>query len=158
VSLLVALALVAASPAPPERDVTYLLSVSIPLRDRERLYKFSFDTWGVEFLAVCHIPQGWVIKAGNGPTFDGVLNGGGSLGTNWLTKPMLNSLRNVALVSMFAPIRRVPVKDSGGNIIQPVTFKGRASISGYDNDRTLALTAVNVRLTRARSCPIFGTR
>ena len=122
--------MISASPA-PERDVTYLLSVNIPLRDRESLHKFSFDTWGVEFLAVCHIPQGWTIEAGNGPTFEGVLKGGGSLGATWLNKPMMTSLRNVALVSMFAPIRRVAVKDSGGNIIQPVTFKGRASVSGY---------------------------
>jgi len=67
-------------------------------------------------------------------------------------------LHDVALVSVFAPIRRVAVKDSGGNIIQPVTFKGRAKVSGSADDRTIALSEANVRLTPAKSCPTFGGR
>ena len=139
------------------QDRTYLLSVSdIPLRPRESMYEFSFETWGVEFLAVCHIPQGWRIEAGGGPTFEGVLKGQGSLGATWLDKASLKSLRNVVLVSMFAPIRRVPVRDSGSSIIQPVTFKGRAKASGWTKDRTIALSETNVRLTPAKNCPTLG--
>ena len=122
------------------------------------MYEFSFETWGVEFLAVCHIPQGWRIEGGGGPTFEGVLKGRGSLGATWLDKSSLKSLRNLALVSMFAPVRRVAVKDSGGNIIEPVTFKGRAKVSGSGDDRTIALSEANMRLTPAKSCPSLGGR
>jgi hypothetical protein len=156
---LLALALAMAAPASANQDRTYLLSVSaVPLGARESMYEFSLETWGVEFLAVCHIPQGWRIEAGGGPTFEGVLKGQGSLGATWLDRPSLKSLRNLVLVSMFAPIQRAPVRDSGGHIIQPVTFKGRAQVSGGTRDRTIALSYMNVRLVPAKACPTVISR
>jgi len=156
VKALLALALIIATPASADQERTYLLSLAdIGIGRAERVSEFSFDTWGVEFIAVCQIPRGWRIEAGGGPAFEGVLNGRRSPGATW-SQSASGSLRNVALISMLAGIRRDPVRDGGGNIVQPVTFKGHAKASGYQGDRIIELTDANVRLTPARGCPIVS--
>ena len=60
----IALALLAASTGAVDDPTTYLASISLPLKQDERIDSFSISTWGVTVRAVCHIPNGWTLRAG----------------------------------------------------------------------------------------------
>ena len=63
---------------------TYLLSIAgLPVRDTRMVNAFSIETWGVKFNAVCRIPEGWRMKAGNSLSPNGELSGEGSQGVTW---------------------------------------------------------------------------
>jgi hypothetical protein len=146
-------ALAAAAQAPKDQPQTFLASFdAIPLGPNESIDTFEIKTWGVEFKAVCHIPGGWWIEAGGSATPEGSIKGRGSLGATWLNRAGLRDLRNLVLVKLYAPIQRKDVRDNGGNVIIPATFKGQASVYGPP-PRKIKLTYANVRLVPATRCP-----
>lgn len=123
----------------------------IPLKAMESMQAFSFDTWGVEFKAVCRIPPGWRIKAGSSATPDGELTGTGSQGATWFDKGSPKGLHNFVLVTLYDRIQRNDVSSGAG--IVPATFKGYATISTDSGESKLALSYKNVRLIPAARCP-----
>jgi hypothetical protein len=149
---LLLLGLAAAAQAPADHPRSYVASISgIALGPNESIDQFKIDTWGVEFQAVCHIPGGWWIEAGGSATPGGSLSGRGSLGATWLDRTALHQLRNLVLVTLYAPVQRIDIRDTGGHVIIPATFKGYAHV--YATDRKLPLTFRNVQLVPAKRCP-----
>jgi hypothetical protein len=147
-NLLLPLMLVA-SASPPDHPKTFLVSVvGIPLKSGERIKSFTISTWGVEFRAVCKIPGGWRIRAGNSATPDGVLDGEGSQGATWFNRSSPPELRSLAMVTLYAPIQRDDVRNG-----PDATFKGTATLSTEKGAKKVHLTYRNVQLTPARHCP-----
>ena len=136
-------------PATREASTTYLASITVPLGPDERLEAFDFETWGVEVLAVCHIPPGWRIAAGGSAAPDGVIAGKGSHGVTWISD--MTSLKNLVLVSLAGPVQQAD--RSNGSGVVPATFKGKASLETDDAPREVTLGHANVRLTPAEGCP-----
>jgi hypothetical protein len=131
---------------------TYLLSiVGIPLKPGERVQGFSIATWGVRFGAVCRIPYGWRIKAGNAATPDGTLEGQGSQGITWFDRSSPKELRNFVLVTLYDAVQPSDIRENNGVI--PATFKGDATISAEEGEPKVRLTSRNIRLVPARRCP-----
>lgn len=147
--LLLVLMLSATGAAPSDHPRTYLASVvEIPLKAGESMESFSISTWGVEFKAICKIPGGWRIKAGNSATPDGVLEGEGSQGATWFNRSSPSELRYLALITLYAPVQRSDVPNGPDAI-----FKGTATVSTDSGERTARLTYRNVKLTPASRCP-----
>ncbi|MBC9034785.1 hypothetical protein IAG41_20535 [Sphingomonas sp. JC676] len=139
--------------APVQRDhpVTYLASVSIPLGPDERISAFAFDTWGVQFKAVCRIPPGWRIKAGSSATPNGTFEGEASHGVTWIGRERMRELDALVLVVLVAPVQRHEIRDATGVI--PATFAGKAVIETTDDQREPRIGADNIKLRRATRCP-----
>ena len=147
--LLLSLMLAAAISSPQDRPKTFLMSiVDLPLKSGESVEGFTLSTWGVEFQAVCKIPSGWRIKAGNSATPDGVLEGEGSQGATWFHRNSPAELRPLALITLYAPIQRSDVRNG-----PDATFKGTATVSTDIGEKKVRLTYSNVHLTPARHCP-----
>jgi len=145
----------AVTPAQRDQPRTYLLSIGgIPLNDAESIESFSFDTWGVEFREVCHIPDGWRIKAGSSLTPNGELSGEGSQGVTWFNQSNPKELHNFVLVTLYDRVQREDIRtqSSDDNALIPAIFKGYAIISTDDGDRKVALSYKNVTLKPARQC------
>jgi hypothetical protein len=146
-----AAALAAAAPAPAAGPRTYLASIEgIAIAANEYVDGFTIDTWGVEIVAVCHLPPGWEIRAGKQASPDGVIAGEASHGVTFLDRPRLGALRRLVLVRLYPPIQRRRTGD------QPATFAGHARIGRYgviERRRQVALTWRNLRLTPASRCP-----
>jgi len=133
---------------------TYLLSViGLPVKDTVSVKAFSFDTWGVEFNAVCRVPGGWRIKAGSSATPNGELGGEGSQGATWFNQRNPTDLHAFVLVTLYAPVQRADVKTANGGGLIPATFKGFATVETDDGDKRVPLTFRNVMLTPSRACP-----
>lgn len=146
---LIPLMLAATVSPPPDHPKTFLVSVvGLPLKSGESVESFAFSTWGVEFQAVCKIPGGWRIKAGNSATPDGVLEGEGSQGATWFNRSNPAELHHVALITLYAPIQRSDVRNG-----PDATFKGTATVSTDNGEKKVRLTYSNVQLTPARHCP-----
>jgi hypothetical protein len=144
-------ALLFAAPVARDHPVTYLASVSIPLGPDERISAFAFETWGVTFKTVCHIPSGWRIKAGSSATPDGTLEGEGSHGATWIGGEQMRSLDSLVLIELVAPIRHDDIRDGTG--VVPATFAGKAMIETPDDQREVKIGTDNIKLSRARRCP-----
>lgn len=113
------LLLLVAAPAPVDHPRTYLASiVGVPLKADERIESFSIDTWGVTFNAVCRIPYGWRIRAGNSGSLDGVLEGKGSQGVTWLSGSSPGALQTFALITLYGLVQRsdIPLRNRTGVI------------------------------------------
>ena len=122
----------------------------MPLKGDDSVKGFAIETWGVKFKAVCHVPEGWRIKAGNSLTPDGTFEGNGSQGTTWYREPSPKELQSVVLVELSAPVQRFDIHVADGLI--PATFKGYVTVQTDDGERKVALTYRNVRLTPAMHC------
>ena len=146
------LALVLGLSPPVDHPKTFLASIRIDLLPDERIDAFKIETWGVEFKAVCNIPNDWEITAGSfGP--GGRLEGAAGHGASWLRVVDLEQLRALVLVRLVAPVQKRDIRDATG--VVPATFQGFASIQSYSTERgrKRKLTFANVRLTPAKSCP-----
>jgi hypothetical protein len=139
----------ARKPAAVETSTTYLASVVVPLEPGEKLESFSFDTWGVDILAVCHIPPGWRIKGGRSAAPDGIIAGDGSHGVTWLGD--MKPLESLVLVRLHGPVQATEEKTGPRTV--PATFKGTATVAMTDSEREVALGHSNVRLAPADHCP-----
>lgn len=145
---------VAAAAAQADHPKTFLLSVgNIAVPRDEMIEAFAFSTWGVTFKSVCHIPDGWTLKAGRSLTAEGTFEGYGSLGVSMPRSASPTMFRSLALVELYAPVQRRDIRfpKNGGEI--PATFRGHATISDGDSERKVPLSYRNVRLVSARSCP-----
>jgi len=132
---------------------TYLLSViGLPVPDTGSVKAFSFDTWGVEFNAVCRIPGGWRIKAGSSATPNGELRGQGSQGATWFNRRNPKDLQAFVLVTLYVPVQRRDVTTAGGSGMVPATFKGFATVETDNGDRRIRLSYRNIKLTPAKAC------
>ena len=146
-------ALLLAAVAPADVPRTYLLSiVDLPVGQGEQMMAFALETWGVQFKAVCRIPQGWRIRAGHSATPEGELSGEGSHGATWFGTRSPPALRDFVLVTMHDAVQRADIREKGGGPI-PASFKGHADISTDADDRKVPLTYRNIRLTPAARCP-----
>ena len=149
---MLAAASIASRPADEPR--VFLASVSsLPIGKAEYVSGFSIDTWGVDFLAVCHIPAGWHITAGSNASPDGTLAGDGSVGASFLDRSRLKELSGLALVKLYGPVQRSEIKSATG--VVPATFSGGATVGTYgeDGERKVTITHANVWLTPASRCP-----
>ena len=132
---------------------TYLLSIiDLPVKGTQSVKAFSFDTWGVEFRSVCHIPGGWRIKAGSSATPNGELAGEGSQGATWFNHRSPSDLRRFALVTLYAPLQRADIGTANVSGQVPATFKGSVTVETDDGDKLLPLTYRNIALTPATLC------
>lgn len=144
--------ILAAATAGVDAPKTYLASLTnLPLRSDERLESFSIETWGVTFNAVCQIPAGWRIKAGGSAAPDGVVEGESTQGTTRLGD--VTALEGLVLLTVHGPVQERESRDSMGGTI-PATFTGQAIIIGPSAGREVTLSARNIRLTAATSCPV----
>lgn len=150
---LLPLALLTLGAAPVDHPRTYLLSIGgIPLKGPDSINAFSIQTWGVVFNAVCHIPYGWRIKAGNSASPDGEIDGEASQGITWFRKSTPKKFRNLVLVTLYDRVQREDIGTPDKMI--PATFKGTATISADDRDVQRKLTYRNITLTPVSRCPI----
>ncbi|KAJ8138157.1 hypothetical protein OY671_008630, partial [Metschnikowia pulcherrima] len=136
---------------------TYLASIQgIKLRAKEYVSAFKVDTWGVTFKAVCHIPPGWSIKAGNTASFDGALSGEGSHSITYFDRAHLRESRGLVSISIDGPVQR-RVKHTQQSTIPP-TFDGAATVGRYaaQGIRNIKLTHANVALVPGSRCPAAG--
>jgi hypothetical protein len=142
-------ALVVATQPSPAAITRALLSVEgLAIPKDESITAFEIDAWGVEFLAVCHLPYDWEIKADKYQDPEGLLSGrAGTLG-----EP-LRELRGLFLVDVYdyQPLAR----GSPTGEYHPASFAGWvqiASTPGSGGVKT-KLLAKNFRLTNATNCP-----
>jgi hypothetical protein len=148
--MLLAAALLASAPA--DRPRTYLASiVEIPIAAGESVESFSFETWGVTVQAVCHVPLGWIVKAGGSANPSGVIEGEGSHGATWFARASPAPLRNFVLLTLYGPVQRRDLRQSNG--VVPATFSGFATINAEKGERKVRLGYRNVRLVPASRCP-----
>ncbi len=144
----------AAATSPVDHPQTFLASISgLPVKPNEYISGFSINTWGAEFGAICHIPPGWRITAGNSASPDGTLAGEGSQGVTFLNTKRLTELHGLALITLVAAVRKQEIKSTTG--VQPATFSGHANVGSYGGDevRQLPINYDNVTLKPARECP-----
>lgn len=132
-----------------EASTTYLASIVIPLGREDWVESFRFDTWGVDVLAVCHIPSGWRITAGQSAAPEGVIVGEGSHGVTWLGD--MKSLESLVLIRLYGPVQEVERIE--GPTTHPANFAGKARLQTTDASREVALGHANLRLTPASRCP-----
>jgi hypothetical protein len=125
--------------------------VGIPLNRDEALEAFTFETWGVRFRAVCHIPPGWTIKAGGSLSPEGTFEGKGSQGITWYRHATPEDFVALVIVDLYGPVRLHDLHQHDRVI--PAMFKGYATVSTDDGDRKIPLNAGNIRLSAARRCP-----
>lgn len=136
-----------------DRPAMFLASiVDVALKPGERIENFRVETWGVTFNAVCHVPRGWRIGAGNSATPEGVIEGQGSHGVTWFDKPSPLELRDFVLLTLYPPVRENDIGDAATSVI-PATFKGHATIQTTDAEHRVPLTHANLRLRPAAACP-----
>ena len=138
---------------PKDQPRTYLASiVDFPLRKDDAIQTFAFATWGVKINSVCHMPDGWTIKAGGGVTPAGVLEGEGSNGVSWPRERSPDGFKSLVLLTLYGPVQHENVRDRGGSVIIPATFGGHVHVVGMDDDQDIPLTTRNVRLVPATAC------
>jgi hypothetical protein len=130
-----------------------LLSVDeLPLPTSESIRAFHIETWGVEFLAVCHLPPSWELKSAKYEDPAGSLDGNADIHGEPLKR-----LSDMYLLDVY-DYQAQPRGDPNGEY-HPPSFAGwiefGASVPFGDQARTrLSLTADNFRLRDAKACPI----
>ncbi|GEM_PF-2944663 len=153
-SALLPFMLVLAAAPPADIPKTYLLSiVDLPVKAGQMIDGFSFTTWGVEFNAVCQIPNGWKITAGGSLAPDAELAGEGGQGVSWLRERNPKSLESLVLITLYGPVQKETIHHATGEI--PATFAGKASVWDIDAEdgHDAPLNADNIRLVPAKACP-----
>jgi hypothetical protein len=137
---LLPMALLIVASTPPDRSQSYLVSiVDVPVRAGESIERFALSTLGVSYHAICKLPEGWTIKAGSNLRGDGVFEGEGSNGVTWLPGRSPPELEAIASITL-------DIESASSS------FGGSATIAGIDEEREVALTDKNVRLTAATGC------
>ena len=125
-----------------------LLSVDqLRIGPNEQIRSFHIKTWGVEILAICHVPPSWQLKAEKYEDPEGDLYG--SMDTHG--EP-LKSLPKMYLVDVY-DYQRLPIGND-----HPASFAGWVEVGtvasfGGGSARRRTLKAGNFRLINARSCP-----
>ena len=134
-----------------EAPRTYLVSLAgVAIGADERVERFQIDTWGIDILAICRIPPGWVIEGGRTAAADGVIRGKATHGITRLDRSAFAGLGGVALVRIDGPVRGGTQRTGAGSEI--ATFLGQVVVQG-PSGREIPLTLENIRLVPARGCP-----
>jgi hypothetical protein len=126
-------------------DVTRaLLSVDgVEVPQGKEIVAFNIETFGVEFLGVCHVPGSWEFKIEKYADPEGVLSGKADN-----QRDVLRDLRDLFLVDVYEyqPLPRPN---------HPASFAGWVKIASHPLDpaERRVLHADNFRLTTAARCP-----
>jgi hypothetical protein len=135
---------------------TELLSIrGIAVGKNQYINRFDIQTWGVEILAVCHIPREWLMTAGNFQDPGGKIsseNGGG--GATVILRSDLSKLDNLVLVivDQYQPYPRGNPKVE----YHPATFSGSVTIGSMEADpkeHDVPLRPTNFVRKPASHCP-----
>ena len=116
----------------------------------DSIYGFRIETWGVEFLAVCALPQSWAL------TSEKYENPGGYLfGKADFHGTRLARLTDMYLVDVY-DYSATLVHDENGEV--PASFTGWVRIGNRERfgdwrGRQVKLKASNFRLKGAATCP-----
>ena len=143
--LALAAGLSACEPPPP---AFRLVSLKIPpLAPNEYVDRFELATLGVEIVAVCRVPFGWVLTAGADSSVTGAVIGQASVGAAAVSPANgnLEAMRGLVLVKV----------DAGGADRRP-PFVGKAVIATYGDEgaeRIAPLGPDQLTMTPAYRCP-----
>jgi hypothetical protein len=137
---------------------TALLSITgIPLDQGHHLTSVVIRTWGVEVLAVCHIPKVSVVSVDFDLDPGGVLTWKANSWHGELDKSALKALSALFLVRVFDYQREPRGKPNGA--YHPASFEGVATIARIEEPRQeqrLPLGWRSFSLTPAERCPDRG--
>jgi hypothetical protein len=128
-----------------------LLSVGgLNVLPHEGLKQFHITTWGVEYVAICHLPNSWEIKSEKFADPEGWLDGKADEQSQRLT-----GLRDMYLVDVYDYQPRPKGNPKGD--YHPPSFSGWVQI-GTSADETsdlpkLKLSPGNFQLRAAKACP-----
>jgi hypothetical protein len=152
IALLAAVQLVAAPPASAEVRRALLSVENLKLPAHATIRAFHIETWGVEFVAVCHMPPSWALKSEKFEDPEGSLDGRADTGGEPLKR-----LTDFYLVDIY-DYQPLPKGDPKGEY-HPPSFAGwveagTAEPFGGGARRKRALTANNFRLRDSRNCPV----
>jgi hypothetical protein len=152
ISIVFAVALTA--PIAIAADTELLSIVGINLPENGYVNEFNIETWGVEVLAVCRLPEGWTITAGKSADPSGILKGEASLGVTFLNQHRIGELRGLFLVHLESYQAEERVEP---NVVYPATFKGTISVGTYGGGdiggREIRIAPTNLLRTPAARCP-----
>ncbi|WP_341914656.1 hypothetical protein [Ferrovibrio terrae] len=95
----IALALLASASPCAAHSAELLSIVGLDVTGNEYVEAFDITTRGIQVLAVCHIPTGWIITAGRTAGYEGELAGGASVGAAGLNQRQLGELQGLFLFS-----------------------------------------------------------
>jgi hypothetical protein len=138
-------------------DASLLSITGIALDQGHHLTKLLVRTWGVEVLAVCHIPPVSKISVDFDIDPGGVLTWKASSWHGELDQSALETLSALFLVRV-TDYQREPRGDPHG-AYHPASFEGIATIAAVQQpleERPLPLTWRNFSLTPAGRCPDPG--
>jgi hypothetical protein len=138
----------------------------LSIAKNEYVDKFEIHTWGVELLAVCHLPTpGWRLTVGSDGTPNGILSGeGGIVGAAGLNQSGLELLEGLFLIHVIEyqelP-RYIPNESSFRRRIlnseyHPATFAGSVHVGKYGRDskgRKIPFLPSNFVRAPAARCP-----
>jgi hypothetical protein len=135
---------------------TVLLSIKGPsLQNGQYVDKFEIDTWGVDILAVCKIPNHWIITAGDAYDLGGTLSGQSQGGTANIREFDLNHLNNLFLI-VINDYQKFP-RGNPNTAYFPATFSGSVEIGTFAHNRDkmqqLPLKPDDFVWVPARQCP-----
>jgi hypothetical protein len=135
---------------------TYLLSISgLSLTDDQYIDRFNIQTWGVQIVAVCHIPVAWRITAGKFLDPEGTLSGETEAGMAFIRKSELKKLESLFLVE-FDQYQPYPRGNPKGEF-HPATFAGKISRGTFGPNESdaqeIELKPENFARTPASACP-----
>ncbi len=135
-----------ASPRPSGASERALLSfVGLPVAVGDYVSGFHVRTSNVQVLAVCQIPDGWMITAASQVGSSGALNGHADLGVAFVQGRHPAEFKGLFLIDLDPP------RPSTG-----APFEGSISVGRYGVDAKeteVPLKAASYRLTPARRCP-----
>jgi hypothetical protein len=128
-----------------------LLSVdNLNLRSNVGIRRFHIKTWGVEYLAVCHLPASWEIKSEKFQDPEGWLDGKSDTHGERLT-----GLQDMFLVDVY-DYQPLPKGDPRGDY-HPPSFAGWVQLGNradeVPNLGKLTLQPSHFHLRPARNCP-----
>lgn len=147
---LICLAVAAWTSAAP---ATQLLSIKMPERNPDSYVSgFQIRTWGINILAICKLPVGWMVTAGRELNPGGQIVGSASGFMTNLDAKQFGKLRDFVLIDdMEPPHERSPT--------EPAAFSGvfirvgEYSKSATHRDRRIRLKRSDIVLKPATQCP-----
>jgi hypothetical protein len=145
-ALALCLELIQASPATSEIRRALLSVEGLKVGTTESIRAFHIETWGVEFLAVCHVPPSWALKSEKFEDPEGYFDGH----SDTHGEP-LRQITDMYLIDVYdyQPLREgdVPASFAGWVVV------GRVQPFDGGTRRKQTLTANNFHLRDAPRCP-----